>query len=907
MTGRIFSYHIFWKEYRQMRSFWLSLLLVAVMLQLIIFAMTEHGHPQDSMTGMAVCFAALYALGCGATMFAMEHDNGTYDFLRALPTNGLSTFLSKVTFTLISAPLLFAATFGCAWFLSSLRGLTMEAQWVIASIWCLGALTLFAWATLFSLLMRHVVPAALLGGFAGCVTIPLVMWAAWALRAPFSTRETGADVAVILSLVIVAVSIANVWLGTRWFREAAVTRSRVDDMARRRDEFAKSFGAYELETVASKGTAFAHLLWLQWRQSRGMILILTGLVIWLGLVLVTLAVLPTVDQEYIHHFRVLWAMFTAFGTLAGAAVLPVTGASVFAGDQRQNQFRFLADHGLSPKTVWWSRHPVWIGAIAVWLAMLLIPAVLLFANWPKLQDPAPGLQNPTSMVLWLVFPALLCAPLAYCFGQLCSMLFRSGILAITFSIVGSYILAWWAFGMSILHVPLIWSVVPIPVILLVATRARTRGWLIESNTLRSWLPVVLILAVPGAAIFSGVCLYRIYSVPWVEPGFDVAAFTAPASPEAVETGNMYFRAHQLLASEETADEAMELIVEASRRPECNDVAMSFSEVTRSDAMQDLAAPILDEGMHLLDQGDLDGAAEQYLTALQMAQQLYQHTTQPMAIAGIEQDALSALVNWSVAPGQSEERIVSVIREVERLVGDFVPVENAIKAHYVQASNAIEGDLDDMFRWLGTGRREFTAPLLIHWLPWERARAQRNLRQVAVTRIDWCHHAKEDLIAGRQVVIPQLPPIAESMWMQMNPDVWLAPFSAGRSGEQLALIELERRSALIQMALVAWQIEHGSLPQSLKELQDSYLTTVPLDPFSGEDFVYFPKGADTLSSPGYDDSQPFFWSTGPEVFVYRPDESRFTFKYCSRKPGESSFDSPHQLWAAGRIFRIPRPR
>lgn len=899
MTGRIFSYHIFWKEYRQMRSFWLSLLVVAVVLQLIFFAMTpENQHPQDPISAIAVCFAALYALGCGATMFAMEHDNGTYDFLRALPTNGLSTFLSKVTFTLISAPLLFAATFGCAAFLSSLRDLTMEAQWVIASIWCLGALTLFAWATLFSLLMRHVVPAALLGGFAGCVTIPLVMWAAWALRAPFNTRETGTDVAVILSLVIAAVAIANVWLGTRWFREA-VTRSKADDMARRRDEFAKSYGAYELETVASKGTAFAHLLWLQWLQSRGMILVLTGLVIWFGLALVTLGVLVMVDSGHLRNFRVPVSMFVAFGVLAGAAVLPVAGASVFAGDQKQSQFRFLADHGLSPKTVWWSRHPVWIGAIVVWLAMLLIPAVLLFASWTRFQGPAPGLQNPTFMALWLAFPALLCVPLAYCFGQLCSMLFRSGILAITFSIIGSYMLAWWAFGMSILHVPLIWSVVPIPVILLVATRVRTRGWLTENNTFRSWLPVVLILVVPGAAILSGVCLYRVYSIPWVEPGFNVAAFTAPASPEAVETGNMYFRAHQLLASEETADEAMELIVQASRRPECNDVAMSFSEVTRFDAMQALGSPILDEGKRLQDQGDLDGAAEQYLTALQMARQLYQHTTQPMAIAGIEQDALSALVDWSVAPGQSEERIVSVIREVEELVGDFVPVENTIKANYVQALSAVEGDLDDMFRWQGNGRRELTAPLLIYRLPWEQARARRNLRQATWMEMNMCQRAKEDLRAGRQIALTAYNPAVDSMWLRMNPDVWLAPLSAGWSGEQLALIELERRSALIQMALAAWQIEHDSLP-ILEMLQGSYLRSVPLDPFSGEPFVY-------LSAGGAGDLQPIFWSTGPEVFVCKPDETHFTNRYCSRKLGAPSFDSAQQVLAAGRTFKIPRPR
>jgi hypothetical protein len=913
MIGHIFSYHIFWKEYRQMRGFWLSVLAIAVALQLIAFAFSAGQFP---LYPLAISFAALYTLGCGATMFAMEHENGTYDFLRALPTKAIPTFLGKVAFTVISAPLLFAATWGFAALISSLGGRTIYIEWDIVGVWCLGSLVLFAWATLFSLLLQNVVKAALLGGVAGCVSVPL---AARMVHELFDLRDGGLPAVAVLIVFVAALICVDIWLGARWYREA-VTRSGADDMARRREEFANSYGAYEIESVASKGSMFAHLLWLQWRQSRGMILILTGLVAWFGLALGTIGVLDMVAREYLRYFRVLGPMFIAFGVLAGTAVLPVAGASVFAGDQKRNQFRFFADRGLPPKTVWWSRHPIWIGAIAVWLAALLIPALIFAAGWARHEDT-------NFMVSWsllpvalrILLPGVLCLPLAYCFGQLCSMFFRSGILAITASIAGSYMLAWWAFAMSILNVPLIWSVVPIPVILLIATRVRTRGWLIESNTLRSWLPVVLILVVPGGAILSGVCLYRVYSVPWVEPGFDVAAFTVPASAEAVETGKMYRRAHELLAAEETADEALELIVEASRRPECDDVAKSFPNLARFDTVRGLAAPILDEGKRLQDQGDLDGAAEQYLTALQMARQLYQHTTQPMVIAGIEQDALSALVDWSIAPGQSKARIVSVIREVEGLVGDFVPVENAIKAHYVQASGAIDGDLDGMFRWLGIRERELTltAPLLIHWLPWEQARARRNLRQVTLTGLDRCQRAKEDLVAGGQVVVPQLPPIAESMWLQMNPDVWLAPLSAGWSGELLALTELERRSALIQMALAAWQIEHESLPQSLEKLQGSYLRTVPLDPFSGGHFVYFPKGfeksvsdfvpsTDLATANMLESGKPFFWSTGAEVSVVKPGETSPTAKYKLQR-GNRYPGSAQQVWAAGRIFQIPQPR
>ena len=365
-------------------------------------------------------------------------------------------------------------------------------------------------------------------------------------------------------------------------------RTRRDELERRREEFARSFGAYELETVPSKGSTFAHLLWLQWRQSRGMVFALSALVAWFLCAEIWLVGFEeSIRQSYagkpvLRYTHDIASALAMLGLLAGCAVVPAAGASVFAGDQRQSRFRFLSDRGLSPKLVWWSRHPVWMITVALWITFTLVPVAVVLAWQAASRTDAP--EAVIASFLRGTVPTFFFIALAYCFGQFCSMMIRSGILCVTLAIVGSGLLLLWTLAMQLLQVPLIWSVAPVPVILLIATRVRTRDWLIENNTLRGWLPLVLIPIVPATAILMGVGSYRAFSLPLVEPGFDVVTFTAPATPEAVETATMYGRAFEQLRTEANASEQSDrddedqervainpvaLIMEASRRDNCD--------------------------------------------------------------------------------------------------------------------------------------------------------------------------------------------------------------------------------------------------------------------------------------------------------------------------------------------------
>ena len=50
---------------------------------------------------IALAFPALYALGCGATLFAGEREAGTYEFQRSLPVRAWAVFVGKIVLALV--------------------------------------------------------------------------------------------------------------------------------------------------------------------------------------------------------------------------------------------------------------------------------------------------------------------------------------------------------------------------------------------------------------------------------------------------------------------------------------------------------------------------------------------------------------------------------------------------------------------------------------------------------------------------------------------------------------------------------------------------------------------------------------------------------------------------------------
>jgi ABC-type transport system involved in multi-copper enzyme maturation permease subunit len=100
MSSTVF-WRLVWKEYRAQRPFWIAMVVLNMLVQAYIFAMTPSGLIPSLLFTAAVAMTAFYAWGCGATLFATEHETGTFDYLRSLPVSARLVFTSKIACSLL--------------------------------------------------------------------------------------------------------------------------------------------------------------------------------------------------------------------------------------------------------------------------------------------------------------------------------------------------------------------------------------------------------------------------------------------------------------------------------------------------------------------------------------------------------------------------------------------------------------------------------------------------------------------------------------------------------------------------------------------------------------------------------------------------------------------------------------
>ncbi len=260
-------WHVAWKEYRLLRSLWLTFFALAMLLQItaLLSVSRSYASSQEFVTflfAMTVWLPAFYALGCGATMFAAEKDDGTYEWLRVLPIDGLRVFAGKLLFAVPSTALLFVAvvlitrSFG--------RGVlpldeTMRQLW---GAWGVAALEALAWGALISLISRRPLLSAVIAAAVGSSVTHMIV----AMYVDKFWRLESYTVALPARLVIVAVVFAvDLMLARGWLanpRPARVAPQRQRNWTRNRA------GERTTAALGPRWRRILRLCWQDWRQSR---------------------------------------------------------------------------------------------------------------------------------------------------------------------------------------------------------------------------------------------------------------------------------------------------------------------------------------------------------------------------------------------------------------------------------------------------------------------------------------------------------------------------------------------------------------------------------------------------------------------------------------------------------------
>ncbi|OHB74857.1 MAG: hypothetical protein A2W31_15155 [Planctomycetes bacterium RBG_16_64_10] len=592
-----------WKEYRQLRAFWLALAGLAVGVQLApLFLVTPDPEIVASWRfGVAWGAAALYLFGAAATLFATEHEEETYDFLAGLPAGWAPLFWGKVACAAVSAvgllgALLLTGYLTGGWLTGYVAGgwqwSPTDPRYRVLIVLAPALLEGLAWGTFFSLTTRRPLMAAVLA----IATASLcVCW----LNAVFGESralglvfvESYQASLVPRMMLATAVFLIDVWLARWWL---TVDRSPIAALAGRlqRARAAAAPGATALVDEYAKPAdkrpgwlaQLRPLIWQTWRESR-----------WTMAVLIALAI-PA---------AVLWAglFFTDFyawsrppGFLGVSVTIPLiipaalAGACVFQADQRRRRYHFLADRAARPHCVWFARHAVWLGlgsALATVVVAISLVGITMSTWWtvayssperfyyhPGVElhwrDFIPSIVYQVARAYGAFFFALLSG---YGAGQLASMLLRSGLLAGFLAVVLSIVMAAWILILTAWDLSYLLFIGPIVLGMLLATSLRAPDWLLDRTTVWSYVKPLAAVVIPTVIVLALVPSERLNQVPALsarsanEPGLQqmlngsLAEWRAADTPAARETAERYLKlAYQMtswgsILSEMPADPA----------------------------------------------------------------------------------------------------------------------------------------------------------------------------------------------------------------------------------------------------------------------------------------------------------------------------------------------------------------
>ncbi len=260
----------------------------------------------------------------------------------------------------------------------------------------------------------------------------------------------------------------------------------------------------------------------------------------------------------------------------------------------------------------------------------------------------------------------------------------------------------------------------------------------------------------------------------------------------------------------------------------------------------MAYLVLASGKQLQSEGKLDAAFDRYVAAERIALRTRKSWHAEPEIGICEQ-----LTQWAVQSGQTSQRLLEALRILEKLWRTPVSYNNnEIKREYLWERRALERDPASL---QSTTRAWYDPYIYMSWLPWERARASRLLNYLTAEEFTRYRTAEEVLAAGGFLARPPDEQMSPTLYGDITYKI-LRPFvtpyarlvvegGTVRSGFLFAYLRVEthRRATRLILALEAWKLDHGGLPESLEDLKGKYLDQLPVDPYTGRAFRYKPKG------------------------------------------------------------------
>jgi hypothetical protein len=850
---------LLYKEYREHRSIWLALALVGAA---VLFGLPSIYEPEargaepfyELLGFAAVAIAWTYGLVCGAMMLAGEREGGTQVFLDMLPTSRLPLWLAKcligVVLVYLQVALLAVQVLLLGYYPPG-HSLALTLSLVAAGM--IG----FSWGILFSSLARSVLTAIGLAMLCQFVGLPIVSAAVF-LAATFVAFVFGFP----NSWEVVPMGVTGLLMLGAPLPLSALVYSRVDRTR-------QTVRVPVLSDMSGWWPAWSAVLWLTWRQLRGVLL---------GLLIFSLLA----GIAIIGKGLVAWPVLTlGMGAFCGVVVFL---------DEQGGGYRFLGEQRFPLGTIWKLKVGILLIALFVCATVMLVPAGL-FHEYSRPGHPSSDWEE--SLVVRTFGTALLGTTIpiglfaflwpiyGFTVGLVCAMVFRKPLVAMVAAFgLGVLLAGAWAPSLILggLHA---WQVVGVPIVLACLARALVHVWAsdrLASSTTVCYVGIAGVLCIGLTALGLW---YRVAEIPDTPVPADFKRFAASLpTPEENEAGRLIRGACQKLAeirqnlaledrvagggpnnfgapgdlvreqpeerefitrvndvlvrgwpaTDRTLGTRLDKVfaadwwkplVEASRKPtgvvEDPRNFTVFSQLRAIDPARLAAILLAARGLQLQEaKGDPEVFVDHFAVTLALVRNLQNKAPSvPAAVArAIEAGQLDALTRWLERLDDRPD-LLARVADTLRAHENWLPADyhEQYLADYLIALNSLERPEEWLVHSIpipGSGP-VFSEPMVLRFcwrVPFEQVRQERLLRT-----LHW----------GDDMEIRFLP--RESLRT-------VPPSFGGRKlepGHGRRLVRLG--AAELKVALRRFQVETGQPAERLQDLVPKYLSGIPEDPFS----------------------------------------------------------------------------
>jgi ABC-type transport system involved in multi-copper enzyme maturation permease subunit len=503
-TSKVATYHasslawkrLLWKEFKQILPLVITLVGIGILLQLLGLLTAKYS-PENFHGAIFVLIPSLLAVGIGPMLVSQEKELRTLSWIGSLPIQRKTIVLSKVIVSLCAL--------GLAWLIGLIavsvvcpavfrRGDLYDTY---AILWPIN--TFFIAMLSFSLAWICPTAISALITLLPVAVLPLML--AWLQGEWFpgtwlqdSSRGMPSLLASILNYGVVAILVATI--AYRYGRASFVS-------SRSHSKWVAWWNGLDLRyrptahARASTQGMVPSLLWQITKQNRLIAVFAASIVI-----------LPCVAYFFLSDFGFTRTSgseaIVVFVGAVTALLLCWLGASVFGSDGTKQRIRFLADRGVSPGLVWWTRQIIPLSIVLLAFGCWYVLYAYAAGNeplgyYPRRVPPLP----------WLIIGLMIIA--IYASTQWCSQWIRSSLVAFCVApAVAIGAVAYGGFAITSLGSPL-WLVAVSTVITFIASRVMMRPWMDGRFGVRYWLSqagfliaAILVPAIPFLITYATV-------------------------------------------------------------------------------------------------------------------------------------------------------------------------------------------------------------------------------------------------------------------------------------------------------------------------------------------------------------------------------------------------------------------